>query len=563
MLMNAAVYGIEESPGAPYRSRSSGLERRSLAARVGDLLCGMACLLVLAMGLAVPGCADAVLLHTPHASASEEEAIRKVADLYGLTIHTVDVSDRSTIGAAISKLRQPGTFAVLISADALSKLDRKSIQTALHRSNGSNVPVFIFGIEAGDEPSALASWSGGEIRGCSLSEPNYRPEALEVGNVPTLTRMLAGLKLPAVAVPECTIHFEPRPAIEVVLATPGEDGTHGAPVLLRERNEAGEVFFAPKMKSFDATWIGNPKGLSKAFSSLASYILFLSYAAGSYAWQSDGQYANLTIDDPWLTQPYGHLDYYALLAEMKKHNFHTTIAFVPWNFDRSESGLTALFRENPKCFSICLHGNNHAHREFGDYAKNPMAQQNADIRQGVARMERFQALTGIAYDRFMVFPHGVAPELTFAALKRYGFSGTANSSNVPLDKKFPSEPTFLLRPYTSAYGGFLSLLRYSVSGEIPQVEIAIQMFMGNPLLFYGHQGLFETGAGAFNAYAELVNRIQPGMKWASLGQIAQHSHLLRKREDGGFDVLMLSSEMDLLNPTDKEGVFPCATNTRL
>ena len=66
------------------------------------------------------------------------------------------------------------------------------------------------------------------------------------------------------------------------------------------------------MKSFDATWIGNPNGLSKAFSSVAPYILFLSYAAGSYAWHSDGQYANLTIDDPWLTQPYGHLDYYAL-----------------------------------------------------------------------------------------------------------------------------------------------------------------------------------------------------------------------------------------------------------
>ena len=288
---------------------------------------------------------------------------------------------------------------------------------------------------------------------------------------------------------------------------------------------------------------------------MAPYILFLSYAAGSYAWHSDGQYANLTIDDPWLTQPYGHLDYYALLAEMKKHNFHTTIAFIPWNFDRSNSGLAALFRENPKCFSICLHGNNHAHREFGDYAKNPLAQQDADIRQGVARMERFQALTGIAYDRFMVFPHGVAPELTFAALKRYGFSGTANSSNVPLDKKFPSEPTFLLRPYTTAYAGFLSLSRYPVSGEIPQVEIAIQLFMGNPLLFYGHQGLFETGVSAFNAYAEFVNRIQPATKWASLGQIAQHSHLLRKREDGGFDMLMLSSEVDLANPMEKEGAF--------
>ena len=523
--------------------------------RVGGLLRGTACLLAFAMGLAVPGWAGAVLLHTQHAVTSEEEAIRRVADLYGLNIHTLDVSDRSTIESTMSELRQPGTFALLISADVLSKLDRKQIQRALRRSNGSNVPVFIYGIEAGDESSALASWSGGEIKDCSPLQSNYTPKALEVGNVPTLTRMLAGLKLPAVTVPECTIHFETGEAIETVLATSGEDTTLDAPVLVRTRNAMGEVFFAPKMRSLDSTWIGKPNGLSKAFSSLAPYILFLSYAAGSYAWHSDGQYANLTIDDPWLTQPYGHLDYYAVLAEMKNHNFHTTIAFIPWNFDRSESGLAALFRENPTFFSICLHGNNHAHREFGDYEKNPLAQQDADILQGVARMERFQALTGIAYDRFMVFPHGVAPELTFAALKRHGFSGTANSSNVPLDKQFPSEPTFLLRPYTAAYGGFLSLSRYPVSGDIPKDEIAIQLFMGNPLLFYGHQGLFETGAGAFNAYADFVNRIQPGTKWASLGQIAQHSHLLRKREDGGFDALMLSNETDLANPTDKEGVF--------
>jgi len=87
------------------------------------------------------------------------------------------------------------------------------------------------------------------------------------------------------------------------------------------------------------------------------------------------------------------------------------------------------------------------------------------------------------------------------------------------------------------------------------VDIAIQLFMGNPLLFYAHQGLFETGAGAFNWYADFVNRIQADTKWASLGQIARHSHLLRKREDGGFDILMLSSEMDLANPTEKEVTF--------
>ncbi len=269
----------------------------------------------------------------------------------------------------------------------------------------------------------------------------------------------------------------------------------------------------------------------------------------------DGHYANLTIDDAWLTQPYGHLDYAALLPEMQTHNFHTTVAFIPWNFDRSEPDLVALFRGHPERFSVCVHGNNHAHREFGDYAVNPLREQIADIKQGVARMERFSSLTGISYDRFMVFPHAVAPQPTFAVLRTYGFLGTANFSIVPADKPFPTNPAFLLRPFSVAYAGLLSLSRYPAGGDIPRSEIAIQAFLGNPLLFYGHENLFDKGVGSFNRLADLVNRVQPNTLWTGLGEIARHSHLLRRRDDGGFDVWMLSSEMDLQNPTDSETVF--------
>jgi len=351
------------------------------------------------------------------------------------------------------------------------------------------------------------------------------------------------------------MRFEPAPMIQTLLSTSVESGVRDAAVLVRTRTAVGEVFFVPQMRALDTSWIGKPDALPKAFSSVAQYILFLSYAAGSHAWHTDGQYANLTIDDPWLTQPYGHLDFHALLAEMEKHNFHTTIAFIPWNFDRSEHDPVNLFREHPGRFSVCIHGNNHAHREFGDYTNNSFVKQTANIKQAIARMERFQNYTGIPYDRFMVFPHGVAPAPTFTALKTYGFLGTANSSSVPLGTKFPTDPMFLLRPYTAAYGGLLSFSRYPASSNIPRVEIAIHTFLGNPLLFYAHQSLFERGSGTFNAYADLVNRTRPETQWTSLGQIARHSYLLRRRHDGGFDVWMFSSEMDLVNPTGEDREF--------
>jgi hypothetical protein len=240
---------------------------------------------------------------------------------------------------------------------------------------------------------------------------------------------------------------------------------------------------------------------------------------------------------------------------MENHNFHTTIAFIPWNFDRSEPAIVTLFRAHPERFSICVHGNNHDHKEFGDYATNSLGEQMADIRLGVARMERFRAMTGIPYDRFMVFPHGVAPEGTFAVLKRYDFLGTTNLVSVPLDATFPTDPAFLLRPYTVAFANFLSMSRYPVGGQILQLEIAIQSFLGNPLLLYGHEDLFVEGIGAFNAFADYVNQVQPNTQWTNLGEIARHSHLVRRREDGAFEARMFSNEMDLKNPTDRDAVF--------
>ena len=497
---------------------------------------------------------DIVLVHGKQQYADEEETIQRLAGFYGVNLLTVEVGSRDSVDRAMHQFRNPGTLAILTSEEALSKLDKKQLQTALRRPKGLRIPMLVFGVQARGDPKQLQFWSGGAIRECVPLESNFRPKTLDVGNVEALTRALTGSELPAVASPECSMRFNPTAEIQAVLSVHGSGERIGA-VLVRVKTDDAELFFVPQMEPFDKSWMGRPDSLSKAFSSLAPFVLFLSYAAGDYAWHSDGHYANLTIDDAWLTQPYGRLDYPALLAEMERHHFHTTIAFIPWNFDRSEPALIALFRAHPERFSICVHGNNHTHREFGDYAAHPLREQIADIKQGVARMERFRALTGIPYDRFMVFPHAVAPEETFGALKTYGFLGTANSSNVPVGASFPTDPTFLLRPSTVAYANLLSLSRYPTGGDIPGLEIAIQSFLGNPLLFHGHQDLFEKGIGAFNGFADLVNQVQPTTQWVSLGEIARHSHLVRRREDGGVDVRMFSNEMDLRNPSGGDAIF--------
>jgi hypothetical protein len=510
---------------------------------------GIIVAILYSMGALTSNAAEVVLLRGERSQTVEPAEIQSVTDFLGLSLDRVDPLSGSRADDTYSKLRSPSTVAVLVAYDALPALDRVRTLAALRRPEGKSIPMLVFGISAGGDDRALAAWSGGAVKSCAAEPAEFRPDVLEFQGVPA--RSLAGWKLPAVAAPTCDIQV--AEGVETVIAA--RSGSRVSGVLLHARQGTAEVSFAAQMREFDRSWRGDPGGLSKAFSSSAPFLVFLVNAAGDYGWHLDGFYANLTIDDPWLTEPYGHLEYPALLAQMEKHNFHTTIAFIPWNYDRSAPAVAALVRAHGERFSFCVHGNNHTHREFGDYARNPLSGQVANIRQGVARMERFRDLTGIAYDRFMVFPHGAAPAGTLAALAANGFVGTANSLNVPAGISYPADPAFALRPYTAAYGNLLSLARYSVEGQVPAAQIAIHSFLGNPLLLYGHENLFEQGAGGFNAVADLVNRVRPDAHWTGLGEIARHTHLLRRRVDGSVDVRMFANEMDLENPTAGEAVF--------
>ncbi len=504
---------------------------------------GLAVWLLAITGLVATGRGQGLVLVPGEPRTTQQ--LHAVADFLGIPVETVDGPETDVARRVAALAARPGALAIALPEKWLGRLPPDRLR------GGRAVPVLIFGIAPESDGKALSEWSGGAAKGCDRLPRGDSAAVLEAA-AGDLTGVLAGLQFPAVAFPACELRT--GPAARAVLTVRGAGGRY--PVLVHAGNN---LFLLPRMDPFDVSWTGRPYELPKAFGSAAPLLLFLKHAAGEFAWHSAGHYANFTVDDAWLVEPYGNLDYRALLAEMEKHNFHTSIAFVPWNFDRSRPNAAALFRAHPDRFSVAIHGNNHVHREFGDFATNPLSSQAADIRQSIARMERFRALTGIPYDRVMIFPHAVAPEQTFAALAASGFQGTANQQNVPLGAPYPADPFFPLRSYTAAYGRLLSLGRYSAEGSIDRTAVAIQAFLGDPLLFYGHEKLFGGNIGAFNPVADYVHSIQPDTRWTGLGEIARHTYLLRRRLDSGWDVRMFSSEMDLTNPAAGPAEFHIQT----
>lgn len=148
--------------------------------------------------------------------------------------------------------------------------------------------------------------------------------------------------------------------------------------------------------------------------------------------------ACIIIDDPLLRENYGFLNYRKLLDLMDRHNFHTTIAFIPWNYNRTDKKIAALFRERQDRFSLCIHGCDHTEGEFARTNPNFL---DAKVKLATARMIEHEKRTGLPFDRVMVFPHGKFSNEAMEALRRNHYLAAVNlvpePVNGPIQSDFP------------------------------------------------------------------------------------------------------------------------------
>ena len=488
--------------------------------------------------------ADVLYISSEGKSNQAAQNIETVTQFYGLSERRFDVRAKEETQKIISAIRDPGTLAVVIAPQALPILDRDQLIDAARGNVARRVPILITGIDEQISSELLARWSNGSVIRCSTKSVEAGQVLYQMQKVPEITRQLSGSELLAgnTEIRYFTTTGSSASIIEALWR--GEP----LPTFVRARVRNSEIFLSTLQSTTKVDSVASPYEAPAMFARLAAEFTFMRYVGGDFIWHTPGAYANMTIDDAWLRQPYGHVDYDGLLQEMERFNFHTTIAFIPWNFDRSEAKVVSLFRSHPDRFSVCIHGNNHDHKEFDDYADKSINVQTDNVKQSLARMAKFRELTGISYDDVMVFPHSIAPEQTLASLKRYNFLATVNSVNVPMDATAPKNAEFLLRPATLEFANFPSVRRFSAESPIPQSQLAIDAFLGNPMFFYVHQGFFASGIDAFDPVATRVNRLDPTVRWCGLGEMAEHLYLTKLRSDGNYDVRAYTSAVRVENP---------------
>ncbi len=224
--------------------------------------------------------------------------------------------------------------------------------------------------------------------------------------------------------------------------------------------------------------------------------------------------ACLIIDDPLLKPDYGCLNYEKLLEEMKVHNFFTEIAFIPWNYKRSDAGTVRLFAENPDYYALCVHGCNHTTNEFGGKNYQELRELSATA---LWRMEQHKRITGLPYDPVLVFPHGQFSSVAMKALKDLGFFAAVNWTAKATDSEDLPNVGFQ-SAVTSLYHDFPLFLRRN-SNDKPLFMQDNEL--GRPIIIDAHHHDFRDGYKDITDLVDWINSLGK-IRWTSLLEIAEH-----------------------------------------
>jgi hypothetical protein len=348
------------------------------------------------------------------------------------------------------------------------------------------------------------------------------------------------------------LSFGPANAAQdrVFSAAPGSSGVRSLISIGSElsmaaiRREKTEVLFVGAEAADLSAEVGDAP-VTEYFSQLLPHAMALRYIFAEESWRPCEHYASVIIDDPLLRPTYGFLNFEHLLGLMKKHNFRTTIAFIPHNFRRNSRRVTQMFRENAGHFGLCFHGNDHT---GGEFASTDRALLNTVLQIAERRMELHSKTTGLECDRVMVFPQGAFSVEAMAVLRSRNFDSAVNTVSHPKQHKVRLTIAEIAQPAVLRYGGFPLFLRKN-SVHTQSVDIAFNLFFGRPTFIVEHHDVFQHPERLVDV-ASRINAVAPAMRWSRLGDAVSNAILRRRAIDGTYQVRAYSRNVRVFNSSD-------------
>ena len=281
------------------------------------------------------------------------------------------------------------------------------------------------------------------------------------------------------------------------------------------------------------------------FLSFAPFLAYLRTTFGRLCWHNPQPAACVIIDDPLLKPRYGFLNFAKLEEAIDRSAFSTTIAFIPWNFRRSNPAVARRFTRGDRRLSLCIHGCDHTGAEFG--STNPEVLR-ARASRAIRSMEIHQQLTGISHSRVMVFPQGVFSTASLAALEQEGFAAAVNTTVHPVDAPGRISYRDLMDVAAVRFDGVPVFMRHYPGRP---ARFALDLFLGRPVLIVEHHSFFKNGYDTLEWYASFVNRIAPRIRWTDLDDVCASAYLTRKDSSDNTQIQAFAGVVRLVNDGDE------------
>lgn len=499
---------------------------------------------------------DCLLLFDSTSEKPSDINFRRIATFYGLSSTELDVAAGPVTESMLLDKRGDAYGLIAIDAETLSRLlDAESAAALARTAHDRGSYVFVSAI-ASPKNEGLALLTGREILGASLVKDSRRDYTV-TRNLAALTREFTGLTVTDTTPSQHDLGLVVSNGASHVstVVTSTDDGDQSYPIFALYSTGHGGVFALGKGSEYSIGAGRQPSSMKalytpRYFTEILPMMMAMRYVFGERVWHSQGSFANLTIDDPVLREPYGYLSYPGVLASMRAHDFHMTIGVVPANWASSEPAIVDLFLANPQRFSVAIHGDDHADcSEFGPDA--PLIEKERRVAEATGRMDQLQSGTGIRVSKVMIFPCGVWTVDALPLLRKYGLLATVNGGP-------PLGIATSLVWDTGMYPADLDSYSYPVLNRRPVSGAslaAFDLFVGKPILLYGHHGMFKFGDDAFSPIADEINGIWGGVQWRSLEYIARRLYLQKTDRDGTVRVRMFGERLLLENELEATAAY--------
>jgi hypothetical protein len=286
------------------------------------------------------------------------------------------------------------------------------------------------------------------------------------------------------------------------------------------------------------------------FLQFVPFLGFLHAAFGARCWHNPRQAACFVIDDPLLRKRYGFIDFDRLESTLAESRSSANIAFIPWNYRRTDRRIAEKFVRSNRRLSISVHGCDHTESEFGTTDGQRLRSQT---RRALARMRVHQRLTGIAHNRIMVFPQGVFSKESLRALFDEGILAAVNSTIYPVDAR-PDDITFrdLFEIAFFRFDGVPLFMRHYP--DRPE-QFALDVLLGRQVLIVEHHSFFKHGTQALAHVTKLINGIVPDVIWTDLEDVCASACLMRHVPGDGVHVQAFGPLLRLSNSTGRGETF--------